>query len=190
MLKDVENTITCFVYTGFLWLQSSTSLGSRVVKVVEILLLSYQKMIPCDLATPIFWTLGNWLRPFLHAQKLNSPGGQTWHAQGFAMVFFAKTLGSHDVTWTYWASGWNSPRVELVVLGDWFFGTPKKSPQSAICREFVWRFYTSTWEYVLNMNFRTSLAYDWKWSMIRKIYIHMPVLLSSILNHSFLLSHC
>ena len=39
------------------------------------------------------------------------------------MVFFANTLGSHDVTWTYLSPGWNSPRtkaigVELVGLGD------------------------------------------------------------------------
>ena len=113
------------------------------------------------------------------------PGGQTWHAQGFAMVFFAKTLGSYDVTWTYSAPGFPSSPNKLATKnghGYWSWvgcfrrskWNAQKSPQNAIWG-IVWRLYTSTWEFALNMNLWMDRVHDWKWSMICKIYWYASI---------------
>ena len=97
-----------FWYKEFkcLQIQSSTSLGSQSCWNLHWFLIKRWSHVTWQHLD--FEHLESDLRPFLHVPK-NTPGGQTWHAQGFAMVFFAKTLGSHDVTWIYWAPGWNSP---------------------------------------------------------------------------------
>ena len=80
-----------------------------------------------------------------------NPGGQTWHAQGFAMVFFAKTLGSYDVTWTYSAPGFPSSPNKLVTKNGHAYWSwvgcfrrskwnAQNSPQNAIWG-IVWRLY-------------------------------------------------